>query len=188
MAQNEKAEWVYKLYSCYTIEDLNKHPAAIILPYSVMSYRITELYALGIPLLIPSLRFYLSYYDSGNKQFSLGWDRTSTKTPYCKKDANLERKMRLNITFETIHPYSPNIDFLEDAESEMYWLQFSDFYEWPHIQYFDDYKHLKNLLLKADFAKIRRNMKQEVDLRKNRTVNSWCRVINKIGSALNNAT
>ena len=178
---NKKAEWVYKLYSYYTVDDLNNHPAVIILPYSVMSYRITELYALGIPIFILSLKFYLNYYDSANRQFSLGWDRTSTKTPYCKDYTNPEQSMRPNITIETIHPYSPNIDFVEDAESEMYWLQFSDFYEWPHIQYFHDYKHLKQLLLGANFDKIRRLMKQEIELRKNRVVNSWCKVINRIG-------
>jgi hypothetical protein len=32
---------------------------------------------------------------------------------------------------------------VEDSEAEMYWLQFSDFLEWPHIQLFDSLAHLK---------------------------------------------
>ena len=176
-----KAEWVYKLYSFYTVEDLAKHRAVIMLPYSVMSYRITELYALAIPMFIPSPKFYLNYYDPTIQQFSIGWDRTSTKSPYCHQHLKLEQQMRTNITNKVIHPYSPNIDFLEDSESEMYWLQLADFYEWPHIQYFDDYIHLKKLFMEVDLEKIRDSMQNELALKKRKVMNSWCNVINRIG-------
>ena len=88
------AEWVYTLYPFYKDSDLIKHPAVIMLPYSVMSYRFTEMYALTIPIFVPSPKFYLEYYDKGTKMFGLGWDRTSTKPPMCKSDSELERKMR----------------------------------------------------------------------------------------------
>ena len=151
-----------------------------------MSYRITELYALKIPMFIPSLKFYRNVYDLTSKQFSLGWDRTSTKTPYCNNSTTLEQQMRQNITTDNlmIHPYSPNIDFLEDAESEMYWLQFSDFYEWPYIQHFDDFQHLKQLLFKLDVEKTCRLRKKELELRQALAVNSWCNVINRIGNGM----
>ena len=150
-----------------------------------MSYRITELYALAIPLFMPSIRFFKNYYDPLSKQFSLGWDRTSTNAPYCSLDPRLEHKRRPNITTETnmIHPYSPNIDFLKDAESEMYWLQFSDYYEWPHIQLFDNYPHLKQMLLNSNFESIRSLMKQELEPKKVTTVNTWCNIINRIGKS-----
>ena len=88
------AEWVYTLYPFYTIQDLTKHPAVITLPYSVMSYRFTELYALAIPIYAPSPKFFLNYYDPGTKMFGLGWDRTSTNAPMCETDPELEGKMR----------------------------------------------------------------------------------------------
>jgi hypothetical protein len=182
--KTKKAEWVHKIYSYYSVDELNKHPAVIILPYSVMSYRITELYALKIPLFIPSLKFYRNFYDPTSKHFSLGWDRTSTKPPYCNNSTTLELEMRPNVTSDNLmtHPYSPNIDFLEDAESEMYWLQFSDFYEWPYIHHFDDFRHLKKLLLSLDVEKTRRLRKKELELRQASVVNSWCNVINRIGN------
>ena len=181
----ETAEWVHEMYSYYSADELNKHPAVIVLPYSVMSYRITELYALNIPLFIPSLKFYRNFYDPTSKQFSIGWDRTSTKPPYCSKFANLEREMRPDLTSANymVHPYSPNIDFLEDAESEMYWLQFADYYEWPHIQHFDNYQHLKELLLNLDIAETSRLRKKELELRKHIVVNRWCNIINEIGGS-----
>ena len=53
------AEYVYDLYrEGYQPEDLAKHRAVITLPYSVMSYRTSELYALAIPLFVPSLKFF----------------------------------------------------------------------------------------------------------------------------------
>ena len=53
------AEYVYDLYKeGYQPEDLAKHRAVITLPYSVMSYRTSELYALAIPLFVPSLKFF----------------------------------------------------------------------------------------------------------------------------------
>ena len=177
------AEWVYNLYDeQYTPDDLIRHPAVITLPYSVMSYRTSELYASAIPIFAPSLKFYQKYYDPSIKQFSLGWDRTSTK-PYkvnmkCSLDSNAEKKMRQNQT--SIHPYSPNIDYLEDAESEMYWLQFADFYDWPHVKYFDDYQHLKHIILNADFKTISNLMKQELILREKQVTFEWCKVINKV--------
>ena len=70
---------------------------------------------------------------------------------------------------------------LEDAESEMYWMQFSDFYDWPHIQYFDDYQHLKHILLHTNFTLIRDQMKEELSLRKKQITQKWCEIIHNIG-------
>ena len=42
------------------------------------------------------------------------------------------------------HPCSPNLDYDVDPEAEMYWMQYTDFYDWPYIQHFDDYEHLIN--------------------------------------------
>ncbi len=88
------AERVYDIYSFYTVKDLASHPAIIMLPYSVMSYRLTELYALGIPLFMPSPKFYLHYYDPEANRFGIGHDRTSTSEPYCTMQYNLESVMR----------------------------------------------------------------------------------------------
>ena len=199
LAPELPAVHVYELYQHYTPEDLGRHRAVVTLPYSVMSYRTTELYALGIPIFAPSIKFLMSYCDIRNKEglwsrfsgeksidmtksrFGLGWDRTSTSDPYCTNDPNLEQKMRPKAnSSNSIHPYSPNIDILEDVESENYWLQFADFYDWPHIQHFDDYEHLKKLLLKTDFLSVHKNMKKELKIRENKVIKEWCDITRKI--------
>jgi len=89
LAPEYKAVRVYDLYNFYTLQDLTSHPAVIMLPYSVMSYRLTELYALGIPLFIPSPKFFQNHYDPDTKRYGIGHDRTSTSEPYCSMQSNL---------------------------------------------------------------------------------------------------
>ena len=60
------------------------------------------------------------------------------KGPYCKNQRLDAQKLADK---NTVHPYSPNSD-PADKTSEMYWLQFSDFYMWPHVQYFDNTEDL----------------------------------------------
>ena len=170
-----KAEFVYDQYRPYTPADLANHPAIIFLPYSVMSYRLTEVYNMAIPLFVPSPRFYLNYIQKGKR--GMGHDRTSTSEPYCHTDTKLELKMRPEIS---VHGYSPNVDMVEDPESEMYWMQFADFYDWPYITYFDNYDHLKDLLENSDLKVIHENMKQEVALREQIVSQNWCDIAKRI--------
>ena len=181
---------VYDIYPKYTPEKLGQHRAVITLPYSVMSYRTTELYALGMPLFVPSIKFYSNYNGLGNSLtdlkstdnwLGLGWDRTSTSHPYCSADPKLESQMRPKPgSAKSIHPYSPNLDIFEDAESENYWLQFADFYDWPHIQYFDDYHHLKKLILNTNFTKVHNDMKEELIIKRDIVLDTWCNVIKNV--------
>jgi hypothetical protein len=53
-----KAIHFHDLYPTYTLHDLVSHRAIIMLPYSIMSYKLTEFYALSIPLFVPSPKFY----------------------------------------------------------------------------------------------------------------------------------
>ena len=71
----------------------------------------------------------------------------------------------------------------EDAEAESYWLQLADFYEWPHINYFDSYDDLKDVLLSARFESIHFAMKQELVIRKDIVMNQWCNIVQKIYDA-----
>ena len=67
----------------------------------------------------------------------------------------------------------------------MYWLQYADFYDWPHIQYFDDYQDLKHKLLNSDFKYISDAMKKELMHRKQQVTVGWCKVIDNIRNRRN---
>lgn len=78
------------------------------------------------------------------------------------------------------HEYNPNAEFEDDSEATMYWTQFSDFYDWPHITYFDNATHLVGLLMESDLSDVSRNMKRENEIRKNVLLGQWCDVIKNI--------
>ena len=75
-----KAVHYKDLYPTYTLQDLVSHRAIIMLPYSVMSYKLTEFYSLAIPLFAPSPKFFLN--NNG-----IGADRTSVSNLYCNDHA-----------------------------------------------------------------------------------------------------
>jgi hypothetical protein len=100
-----KAVYYKDIYPTYTLQDLVSHRAIIMLPYSVMSYKLTEFYSLSIPLFVPSPKFYL-------KNNGMGADRASVSHFYCNNH-DLEKMMRptLESGFSS-HIYSPNIELV----------------------------------------------------------------------------
>ena len=62
----------------------------------------------------------------------------------------------------------------------MYWLQFSDFYDWEHITTFDSSEDLLNKLKEADFEKISRDMQRSYKRRRYVTLREWCDIIPKV--------
>ena len=187
-------------------ENFGKYLAVILLPSNVMTYTMTELYALGIPIFVPSLKFYLNYHDKTNcsitdklclklrisqgfknEHFGFSLSRISSSQRYCSLDEMEEKDIIPDLNdLRSIHPYSPNIDMSVDAEAESYWLQFADFYEWPHIQYFDSYDHLKKILPNTQFESIHSAMKQELVIRQNIVLNKWCNIVQQIHGAKDN--
>ena len=184
-------------------KDLEKYSAVLLFPTDVVSYSLTELYALTIPIFVPSIKFFLNYHEVSNcsssdsmctnyrisqgfkkEHFGFSMSRISTSATYCSKDQKIEKDMRPDSNdLKSIHPYSPNLDMSEDAEAESYWLQLADFYEWPHINYFDSYDDLKDVLLSARFESIHFAMKQELVIRKDIVMNQWCNIVQKIYDA-----
>ncbi len=65
----------------------------------------------------------------------------------------------------------------------MYWLQMSDFYDWPYTQTFDSFEDLKHKLSNSDFEAIHTMMKEEVQIWGNKLNRLWCGVIERIEAA-----
>ena len=115
-----------------------------------MTYKLTELYTMGMPLFLPSLKYYRTIK-------SFGPDRTMFSFIWCKRRGSLNDTQMIPHP-SSIHPYSPNA---MDKESEFYWLQLADFIQWPHVTYFDNFEDLEHKLLTADFDKIHGLMVEE---------------------------
>ena len=164
---------VESIYPRYQPSDLVSHRAAVFLPNFVMSYSLTELYSLGIPLFIPSMTFIR------NVRRTVTDGRSSLSRLYCK---NPIQKKVMKAHPRSTHPYSPNVDMTEDKEAELYWLQFADFFDWPHITYFDDFKDLERRLGSVNFGNIHDLMISEVQHRKKELLLNLCKVSKKIRS------
>ncbi|XP_071743927.1 uncharacterized protein [Lepeophtheirus salmonis] len=152
----------------FSTETIAQSRAIIYMAYSVMSYKLTEFYTMGMPLFIPSIK----YYINENKGF--GNDRvTSTSGFYCK-DSSLND---FPSNSESSHPFNPSLIYSEDVESEVFWLQYADFYDWPYIQHFDNISHLHYLIDTVNLYEIHLNMIKEVQIKKQNIFNAWCNVI-----------
>ena len=139
----------HQLYGHFSISQLANHRAAVLFPYAVMSYGITELYAMGVPLFVPSIHMTMANDDL------YPWDRTMTGTKvYCgEKNDSIPEKHPLSK-----HTQSPE-SFTKEAKE--YWLKFADIHLWPHIQHFDNISDLVVKLEKADLHQIHNAMVAE---------------------------
>ena len=162
-----------ELYHNFLFSNFVQHRAAVFLPYAVMSYKITELYRMGIPLFFPSMKYLQNIKPIGD-------DRTILARYYCAHTRLKLKDSDMVPHPNSIHPYSPNLQENVDKESEYYWLQFADFFQWPHITYFDDFKDLERQLEKANFGNIHNRMMEENKKQRKESLNNWCKVFNKI--------
>ena len=159
---------VDQLYPHYQLSDLMAHRAIVFFPDSPVSYMLSEVYGLGIPLFMPSPKF-LRMNKIMNKRTILG---------FCSNNTMMITAMKPDP--KSTHPYNPNV---EGGEDESYWLQFSDFYQWPHITYFDSMLDLERKLQSADFNTIHKHMLEEVQQRRKELSDTWCRTLKSVDTA-----
>lgn len=143
---NANKTFVFKavkdLYPTFTLDDIRKHRAVVLLPYAVMSYGITELYALGVPMFVPDVDFIT--------KLGLVVDRTVSSSLYCNDLSIIPDPHPF-----TRHMYSPESN---DTRSTQYWMQFADYYQWPHITQFSSWEDLMSKLQSTDFTQVNKGM------------------------------
>jgi hypothetical protein len=165
------------LYTHYAFSDLVKHRAVIFVTYAVMCYKVCELYALNIPMIVPSIKFYRTIFKG------FGGDRVTHGGFYCPKDKEVGKPHPTSL-----HPYSPNVYAANDQEAESYWLQFADFNHWPHVTYFDNYEQLDEVLSKMDFNDIHDKMVIENNRRLLNLKYSLCTAAHRIDKTREGST
>ena len=161
---------VHKLYKRYRFSDIVNHRAIVYHGYPRMSYEFMELYFLGVPLFVPSMKFHHTFR-------SFDPDQSYLSKHNCNESSS---DGQMSPHPSTYHPYNPYIEGSQEWEAKYYWLQFSDFYTWPHITYFDDFMDLEHKLMKVDFKKIHHQMVMEVESKKKSLLKTWCKVSQRI--------
>lgn len=153
--------WIRQLHAKYAYSDLTAHPLAVLLPYSMHSYGLVQAYALGIPLLAPSLsllsQLHVTFGICNHKgPGNVPWRRSAQRdrVPFDTWAWLLQSKR----TWHSPPPsdngpccaHDPNDAC--DTTAAGRWLQFADWYQWPNVTYFDSVQELLELAssLRAD--------------------------------------
>ena len=109
-----------------------------------------EFYNMHIPLFIPSKKLLADYHAK--------YDLLCERTWECIHGKKVSRSQlpRHPDSTSIITNYDPNDDVHPEALME--WIQFADFYLWPHILLFDSLDHLVELMRTTDLAAVSRGM------------------------------
>lgn len=146
------------LYKHYEFSDLASHPAIVLIPYQVSIMSITEYYRMGIPLFSPSPELLTKWQEKATVVSEVSWNCVYGR---CQDKSSIPG-----------HVNSPHGDKdPNDLKNFEYWIQFADFYQWPHIVLFDSWEDLFRKLVTADLNDIHEKMmaynaKQEQVLRR----------------------
>jgi hypothetical protein len=102
---------------------------------------------MNIPLFFPSIDLLTDWHYTYRVVTERTWDGLS---------GNLKNSSVISGVLASDIP-DPNNEF--DRNAIRYWLQFSDFYQWPHITYFNSTDDLAMKLINTNLTEVSRNMK-----------------------------
>ena len=153
-------------YGHYSYAQLCENTAIVHFPYQLSIMSLFEQYAMGIPILVPSVSFLWKLHNEYDLVTERTWERVRTG----------KRPKGSLLPAEAKAP-DPNDDRSRDAF--IYWVKFGDFYQWPHIIQFDSWDHLRTEITKDNdqWKKISDDMKRTASIYLNRTLDKWYSII-----------
>eukprot|EP01080_Neovahlkampfia_damariscottae_P007290 gene7290-11609_t len=140
---------IRKLYPKYEFSNLIDHQAIIVIPYSISLMSIFEYYRMNLPMLFPSKKFMVDLDFKQNMAPEITWYRTFSMKRSAGSVIPKDKCSKIK--------YDPNQE--TSRESMDYWWQYADFYQFPHITYFDSFEEIPAILEKMNFKQISDNMK-----------------------------
>ena len=155
---NIDVNYIKNIYPHYNYNDLMKHKACILYPYSVFSISTIELYNLNIPIFVPSIELLVKY--------NICNDRSVFPVYSSRKKYDLCKYTIKQFKYK----YSPNSYKEDDVE---YWLQYIYLYQKKYIIIFNSESDLINKIYSLNFNKIRENMIIENNEEKLKSITDW---------------
>eukprot|EP00698_Gefionella_okellyi_P007975 TRINITY_DN1954_c0_g1_i1.p1 TRINITY_DN1954_c0_g1~~TRINITY_DN1954_c0_g1_i1.p1 ORF type:complete len:365 (+),score=43.45 TRINITY_DN1954_c0_g1_i1:541-1635(+) len=163
---------IRSLYARYQFSDLAAHPAVVVVPYQVSLISLIEYYAMGLPLFVPSRKLLKNWHLEQGVLTELTWDRVRQGKPAAGSPLPKHPRCTLNENFDPNNELDPNsLDF---------WLQFADFYQWPHIQTWSSFEELVNKLSSVDLGDVSRRMLAHHDHLSRVARQRWIGVLNRM--------
>ena len=146
--------------SHYSKAELCRYLGVILVPDQVSSISIMEYYRMNIPLFSPSISLLVQWY----KEYGILWERIYgwPEMLYQQEDSLIP---------------DPNEDSLYSFQ---YWIRYADWYQLPHVQLFDNYTHLADLLENCDLQQISLSMEEFNQIERSRLVGTWQTIFDKL--------
>ncbi|CAE8707540.1 unnamed protein product [Polarella glacialis] len=118
-------------------------------PHHYLLAQFRELYNMNMPLLVPDRHDFLLHANVWHDR--LMNDLQHVPSELWKPPPEDYWKLR--------HPFSPWLPppdppSSEYAQASLYWVQWSEFFQWPHIQHFHGFPHLLQLAHSSSFGSI----------------------------------
>lgn len=137
----------------FTFEQIARSRAIVYIPYKHATNFFLEIYALNIPIFVPSPRFYASL----DLRYDLGRERLWCGGP-----------PRVPLKQHAFHPIDR-----DNLEANKYWNAFGDHYVYPFVHQFDTWEDLLDILDKVDFEAVSASMARFSEQLTNHIKNKW---------------
>jgi hypothetical protein len=152
----------------YEYAELAKHPGIIHIPYQVSVMSLFEQYRMNIPLFFPSLDLLTEWHYKHAVLNERTWDKV---LGHPKNTSAIAGVLGPDIP-------DPNNEF--DRGAIRYWLQYSDFYQWPYIIHFNSTDELVLKLSTTNLVQVSENMKTYNNQLRKSTLEQWRAILQKI--------
>jgi len=157
---------VYKDH--YQYIEIARHPGIIYVPYQVSLMSLFEQYRMNIPLFFPTLDLLTEWHYTYRVVSERTWDGVGNNR---KNASTIPGVLGPDIP-------DPNNEF--DRVAIRYWLNFSDFYQWPHITYYNSTDDLAMKLTTTNLVEVSENMKIYNENLKKSLHDQWRQIFERI--------
>lgn len=159
-------------YPNYKYSDLTAHMGMIYVPYQVSVMSLFEQYRMNIPLFFPSKELLTKWQHKHMLMKERTWSGTFGNRPQ-KSDIG---------PFDS-NALIPDPNNEGDEKAIRYWIEFSDFYQFPHIMYFDSIPDLVGKLEKitlSELLAVSEKMKEHNRQAKEELLEAWAAILKKV--------
>ena len=151
-----------------TFKDIVKYKGVVYFPDDVTPPVLCELYAMHIPLFVPSIDLLIEMHLSGHILNKLTLNRL--RLAHGEDVKGGIRSKKSNGT-------DPNAEW--SAQSLLQWLPLADYYQWPHIVHFSSIGDLLEKIDDLDLQEITRDMQTHNKVLKEKLHQQWLGVLNQ---------
>lgn len=159
----------------YEYKDIASHPAILHIPYQVSIMSFFEHYRMCIPIIAPSLKLLTEWHMQYRIVSELTWNLALNKITDPSGSTLVLPKHK---DADPFLKYDPNND--HDETSVNFWLQFSDYYKFPHIILFDNWQDLIQKLNSVDLIQISKEMCAFNSIQLSQIQESWKEIFDNV--------